>query len=54
MTYREAKRLHKGDKVITKVSNSFLRILRIEHDPNGNNIFFYCSDGTCYHHTALR
>jgi hypothetical protein len=51
MTYVKAKRLSVGDKVIFKLTNEVIRIVRL--DIEEKDVFIYGSDEICYHHTAV-
>lgn len=53
MTYRQAKKLRNEDEVIIKATGKVLRVVQIELSRQGHDVFIYCDDGNCYHHTAV-
>ena len=54
MTYREAKKLHNEDEVLSKETGRSLYVISVEVDTEHRDVFVRCSDGLCYHHTAIR
>ena len=54
MKYIHAKRLHNEDEVIFKRTGVVLRVVKTEVDEEHKDVFAYCDDGSCYHHTALK
>lgn len=51
MTYIKAKKLNVGDKVVFKLTDEVIGIVRL--DIEEKDVFIYGDDKRCYHHTAV-
>lgn len=54
MKYRDAKKLHNEDEVISKKTGRLLTVISVKVDDINKDVFILCQDGNTYHHKDIK